>query len=75
LSTQKDNKSPRHESALVYRFFFIAVLAAISQGTVFTVVFLTSLAISVTGTGIGTLTGFIDLLWHDNSFCTFVIED
>jgi len=69
LSTQKYNKNPRHESALVCRFFFIAVFAAICQRTVFAVVFLTSLAISVTGTGIGTLTGFIDLLRHDNLFC------
>jgi len=64
LSSQKDNKNPDQKLALVCRFFFIAVLAAICQGTVFTVVFLTSLAISVTGTGIGTLTGIIDLLWH-----------
>jgi hypothetical protein len=51
-------------SALIRRFFFMAVLAAICQGTVFAVVFLTSLTISVAGTGISTLTGFIDLLQH-----------
>jgi ABC-type lipoprotein release transport system permease subunit len=50
------------------------VLAAIRQGAVFAVVFLTSLAISVTGTGIGTLTGFIDLLRHFNSFIVEIWE-
>jgi len=64
LSIQKDNKNPGQKSALVCRFFFMAVFAAICPGTVFAVVFLTSLAISVTGTGIVTLTGFIDLLQH-----------
>jgi hypothetical protein len=42
----------------------MAVFAAICQGAVFAVVFLTSLAIAMTGTGIGTFTGIIDLLRH-----------
>jgi len=46
----------------------MAVLAAICQRTVFSMVFLTSLTIAMTGTGRSTLTGLIDLLCHIISF-------
>jgi hypothetical protein len=50
----------------------MAILAAICQRTVFAMVFLTSLAIAMTGTGISALTGLIDLLRH---IISFVMKD
>jgi len=56
-------------SGLLWFRLFFAIFAAICQGAVFAMVFLTSLAIAVARTGVAALAGFIYLFWHSNSFC------